>query len=149
MTQSLILSPPVVNHVGIIPEKLGLGKAPCPRLCFKVAEAKAAVLSNSLRPGHPRPPRSLHRKRCVLWYLSCPLPSTCLVHSHPRPFHRVAACPPPLCPWFPRVTLLLTSHTDQLLPPAPPLPTATFLGPQPYACPILQFSPGGPTTWML
>lgn len=38
-------------------------------------------------------------------------------------------------------------HTDQLLLSAPPINTATFLRPQSYACPILQFTPGCPSSW--
>lgn len=40
----------MVSHVVIISENLEFEMAPCPVLCFKVAEARTTVLLNYLNP---------------------------------------------------------------------------------------------------
>lgn len=130
----------MVNHMVIIPRKLELGMAPCPRLCCEVAEARTPMLSNYLRPGALLPSMIISRMRCASGILWCPpawatatftlFPEQLSAHNH---------CVPG---W-----LCSSPHIDQVLLSAPLIPTAAFLRPQPYAYPILQFTPGCPSSW--
>lgn len=84
----------MVSHVVIISENLEFEMAPCPVLCFKVAEARTTVLLNYLNPMAHLSAQIITQKRCVTWYL---LLLSFDVHLHepqpPLPFSQ-SSCPP-------------------------------------------------------